>query len=485
MIPKIIHQIWIGPKPAPTNLMNSWKNKHPDFEYILWNEEELYRRKFNSSCMEQLNAIPEINGKADIIRWEILYEYGGYFVDADSICIEPFDEYFAKSVAFATYENENVRTGLIATGTMGFIPKHPLCRDIIQWIKSSESLKLIKETRAWYSVGPGLLTKMLETGNYPDFSVFPSHCFLPIHFTGPKYEGHKKVYGYQEWGTAKQSYDTMNSVVLPAELLPPANSQWVSVLITSYNTHPFYVKECLDSIKCQNGYFGIEIVWINDGSTLENSRTLENELENFQKNSRFTRVIYHKNDENKGTAISSNIGLGLCTCDLIFKMDSDDIMLPERMKTQIAFMKNNPKAVICGTNIKLFQNNSPETLGKKLFVNETKHPNIITWKDLYDNKFSWYMNNPTLCYRKVAIDQVGNYRTDDARILYLHEDYDLLARILKRYQIVYNLPDVLLLYRLHPKQLTYKLDSNSPENIALRHNIIEKAAKIETIYVNF
>ena len=39
MIPKIIHQIWIGPKPAPTNLMNSWKNKHPDFEYILWNEQ--------------------------------------------------------------------------------------------------------------------------------------------------------------------------------------------------------------------------------------------------------------------------------------------------------------------------------------------------------------------------------------------------------------------------------------------------------------
>ena len=79
MIPKIIHQIWIGPKPAPINLMNSWKNKHPDFEYILWNEEELYRRNFNSSCTEQLNAIPEINGKADIIRWELVYEYGGYF----------------------------------------------------------------------------------------------------------------------------------------------------------------------------------------------------------------------------------------------------------------------------------------------------------------------------------------------------------------------------------------------------------------------
>jgi mannosyltransferase OCH1-like enzyme len=186
MIPKIIHQIWIGDKPAPTNLMKTWKEKHPDFEYIFWNEQEIQARQLPLTCFDQINAIPEINGKADIIRWEILYHYGGYFVDADSICIEPFDDLFTNTSGFATFENENVRAGLIATGTMGFIPHHPLCSDIIKWIRSNESAKLIKETRAWFSVGPGLLTEMLETGKYPDFSVFPSHCFLPIHFTGPE-----------------------------------------------------------------------------------------------------------------------------------------------------------------------------------------------------------------------------------------------------------------------------------------------------------
>ena len=30
-IPRIIHQLWIGPKPAPTKFMDSWKNKNPDF----------------------------------------------------------------------------------------------------------------------------------------------------------------------------------------------------------------------------------------------------------------------------------------------------------------------------------------------------------------------------------------------------------------------------------------------------------------------
>ena len=475
-IPKILHQIWIGPKEAPASLMKTWKDKHPDFEYVLWNEEEI-RNRLTLRCHEKINMISEINGKADIIRWEILHQYGGYFVDADSMCIEPFDEFFEGKTAFATYENENVRAGLIATGTMGFIPKHPLCDDIIKWILSDESDELIKKTRAWFSVGPALLTKMLETGKYPDVSIYPSHCFLPIHFTGSApYEGHKKVYGHQEWGTAKQSYDTMNSVVLPKELHEP--DEWVSVLIASYNTNNLYVKECLDSIKCQNGYFGIELVWINDGSTDENTEILEKLLHHFKKSTRFTRIAYKKNDCNIGTAKSYNIGLSLCTNELVFRMDSDDIMLPDRIKIQLSFMNKNPNAVICGTNIRLFAQSGSEQNLKKIFVSETKHPNVTTWKDLCENKFSWYMNHPTFCFRKSAISKIGNYRTNDDRILCFHDDYDLLARILKTYQTVHNLPDVLLLYRLHNNQLTHKLDTNSHENIALRNDIIEYAAKM-------
>jgi len=471
MIPKILHQIWIGPKPAPTNLMKTWKEKHPDFEYILWTEKEIEYRRLQLSCIDKINMIPEINGKADIIRWERLYQYGGYFVDADSICIEPFDYYFSGKSAFATFENENVRAGLIATGTMGFIPKHPLCLDIIHWINSNESTQLIKETRAWYSVGPGLLTKMLDTGKYKDVSIYPSHCFLPIHFTGPVYEGHKKVYGYQEWGTAKQSYDTMNSVVLPKELLEPIT--WVSVIITSYNTDPLYMKECLDSIKCQNGHFGIELVWINDGSNEDNTIQLEQLLFTFKLSTRFTRVIYRRNETNMGTARSSNLGLELCSNELVFKMDSDDIMFPNRMSVQMEFMKKNPQAVICGANIRIFKLHGD----CRVLVNDTRHPNMISWLDLYKNKSSWYMNNPTLCYRKSAIASVGNYRTNDERILYIHEDYDLLARVLKKYQMVYNLPDVLVLYRLHVHQLTHNLDIERYKS--LRNDILENASKFQ------
>lgn len=466
-IPKILHQIWIGPKPAPTNLMKTWKDAHPDFEYILWTEAELVKRGFMTVCQKQITDIQEINGKADIIRWEILYQYGGYFVDADSICIEPFDEIFENCSGFATYENESMRQGLVATGTMGFIPRHPLCGDIIQYIsQTEEAQQLIKNTRAWFSVGPGLLTKMLDTGKYTDMTIFPSHYFLPIHFTGPQYTGHKKVYGYQEWGTAKQSYDTMNSVVLPDILKSP--TEWYSVIITSYNTPQQYIRECLESIKCQQGYFGIDIVWVDDGSTKESSTQIVSELNRFKKTSRFTRFTYLKNDVNQGIAKASNRGLHACSSELVFKMDSDDLMLPDRMASQIQFMKTHSDAVICGANIRLFYVNQ---MGAKIIVNETRHPEIMTWKELQEKEPSWYMNHPTMCYKKSVILSIGEYNK-----VALHEDYDLLARILKKYGKVYNIPAVLLLYRLHPNQLTHGSQSDSPENVVLRREIIAQAA---------
>ena len=43
---------------------------------------------FVSKLYHKLNDMSEINGKADIIRWELLYEYGGVFVDADAYCIK-------------------------------------------------------------------------------------------------------------------------------------------------------------------------------------------------------------------------------------------------------------------------------------------------------------------------------------------------------------------------------------------------------------
>lgn len=454
-IPRIVHQLWIGTKPAPTNMMITWKQKHSDFEYILWTEDEIAKRGITFVCQKQIDEMNEINGKADIMRWEILYKYGGFFVDADCICIEPFDDYFSNCVAFATYENESIRKELIATGTMGFIPEYPLCKDIIEWIRGEtvESIDLLKNVRAWGSVGPGALTRFLETGKYKDFSVYPSHCFLPIHFTGSEYTGHKKVYAFQAWGTANQNYGAMNDIALPIQLLEPIF--YVSVLIPSYNTRLDYIKECLESIKCQTGHFGIELVWINDGSSPEYSSVLENELREFEKRVRFCKVVYHAMPENMGISYCLHEGVKMCTNEYIFRMDSDDIMFPTRIQSQLRVMKQNTEYVMCGTNVRTFRNDDMANIRKKTMLRNTSHPAVVTFDNVIRNNMTWFMNHPTLCFRKSAVLKVGNYDYSHGK-KYLKEDYDLEIRILEKYGAVYNLPEVLLLYRIHEGQLSWE-----------------------------
>ncbi|QKF94412.1 putative mannosyltransferase OCH1 [Fadolivirus algeromassiliense] len=61
-IPKIIHQIWIGPNKPPIMWINTWKvdyiNKYPDWQYKLWTEKEINELKLiNKSIYEIIYMI--------------------------------------------------------------------------------------------------------------------------------------------------------------------------------------------------------------------------------------------------------------------------------------------------------------------------------------------------------------------------------------------------------------------------------------------
>uniref|UniRef100_A0A6C0E1W1 Glycosyltransferase 2-like domain-containing protein n=1 Tax=viral metagenome TaxID=1070528 RepID=A0A6C0E1W1_9ZZZZ len=444
-IPKIIHQLWIGHHPAPIKLMNTWKEKHPDFEYIYWNEHEFQRRNFYFTCQDKIDDIEEIHGKADIMRLEILYEYGGIYLDADSICIEPIDEELLSKSCFAGWEQETIRPGLIANGTMGFPKNHPLVKAAIEWIKTNEVSKKSTGLSAWQTVGPLLLTRMYNTGLFPDFHVFPSYTFIPIHFTGIQYNGHGKVYAFQAWGSTLKSYDSMNNILVPSELLTPSKENGVTILIPSYNTSPDYITECLDSIKDQVGYFNIELIWINDGSDNIHTESLKKILDHFLKTTRFTKVIYCENDTTRGLGYTLHKGVDMASYELIFRMDSDDIMVGNRIITQAEYMNNNKDVVICGTQIAMFIGN------RHNIVSVTDHPSIVL-NSYKQNPLHWIVNHPTVCFRKSSIVHIGNYNINLTRNI---EDFELWLRILKEYGYIHNLKETLLYYRLHESQLTH------------------------------
>jgi len=206
----------------------------------------------------------------------------------------------------------------------------------------------------------------------------------------------------------------------------------------------------------------MEIVWINDCSDDLNSKLLEGMLKRFEETTRFTKVIYKRQENNMGIGKSLNDGVLLCNNEYIIKMDSDDIMWPERIQKQLVFMKTNLNVPCCGTNLQYLTHMG---LGQ-----QTNHPPRLTWEEYKKTKSHWFMNHPTICFRKSAILEVGNYFPESTTIA---EDFELELRLLKRYGVIHNLPEVLLYYRIHDGQVTYNGKSSTPYWTERRVKFIE------------
>lgn len=123
MIPRIFHFIWVGDESRrPDNCIDTWRTAHPDWSFKIWGNAELEGRDWiNAHHMAQMRQ-REMNGVADMMRWEILYEQGGIVFDADSVCLRPLEDEMLDCEAFACWESEIARPGLIAAGYFGTVP---------------------------------------------------------------------------------------------------------------------------------------------------------------------------------------------------------------------------------------------------------------------------------------------------------------------------------------------------------------------------
>jgi len=214
MIPKIIHFIWVGDETkCPTNCMDTWRAHHPDWTFIQWGNAELNELNWvNRGHMMEMYG-RELNGVADMMRWEILHANGGIVVDADSICLRPLDDHLLECEAFACWENEIARPGLIAAGYFGSVAGNPFLKQIIHDIAAEES---VTQAMAWETVGPLRLTQSHRKYGYSKLRIYPSHYFIPQHFTGATYDGNDPIYAHQLWGSTRHSYDQIHKQDLSA-----------------------------------------------------------------------------------------------------------------------------------------------------------------------------------------------------------------------------------------------------------------------------
>ena len=290
--------------------------------------------------------------------------------------------------------------------------------------------------------------------------VLPPYTFRPeiaLDSTRSQlYLGHARVY----------------ASVRPDTSLPP--NRWVSLLICSLDTPPGHLRPCLESILHQTGEFGIEVVWINDGSSPHHTKLLTQELENLEHFSRRLRVSYHQNDRNLGVAGSLRRGLALCSHDIVFRMDADDVMEVHRMRTQLQYMDSNPRTMLCGGQMQIFAEGPGQSDKQN---RRTSHP---SWSaETYAMRSStpaWIVNHPTVCFRRDPILAVGGYRNEYNGV----EDLDLVLRVMMHYGHFHNLGTVLVRHRRHRSQVTHRIEKDvakSQRRARMQQQLIENFKK--------
>ena len=152
MIDKVIHQIWVGEYDIPTRerlFSKEIKKKHPDYQYYFWTDEnipiipkrlenmynEMYRRKDYTFC-------------ADMIRWLVVYEYGGWYLDVDWEYISNLNDLKLENkdgIVFGHWGSDWRHIDYtLANNIFAFKKNHPMVKYVIEQMRND--LKYFKPT---------------------------------------------------------------------------------------------------------------------------------------------------------------------------------------------------------------------------------------------------------------------------------------------------------------------------------------------------
>ena len=195
LIPKIIHRIWVGNKQIPEEFVayeQTWKKYHPDWEMKLWTEENMIPLQNQMDY----DAAKELAKKADIARYEILYQFGGVYIDCDVECLKNIEHLLEGIEAFAGAEDDYYITNAV----MGCTVNNEIMKYIIENIPASIQKNNTLEIN--YQTGPIFITELLK--EVSKFTVFEKDVFYPYHWTEKYRKGEKfgKAYAVHHWAAS-------------------------------------------------------------------------------------------------------------------------------------------------------------------------------------------------------------------------------------------------------------------------------------------
>ena len=183
----VIHQIWIGPASPP----HFWMSTVRDFAakygytYMLWDDTAVANLTVrNPELLKEFLENKRWPGASDIIRCEVLGQYGGVYIDADTVVMKPeaFHTFLQKYKDQTFFGCEYDDCHLLANGTIGTPKGSVFLQDLL------EAMPVYAKERPdepdYKRVGPYFLTDFVKNRKEQDYVKIPKHVFYPQSWHG-------------------------------------------------------------------------------------------------------------------------------------------------------------------------------------------------------------------------------------------------------------------------------------------------------------
>lgn len=185
MIPKKIHQIFwdfkgLGRSISEEDSKNAqtYKKLHPDWGYQLWNLEDadrLVENKFKwfKNTWYKLSNIM----KCDSLRYMIMYEEGGVYVDLDSICLKPLDDLLHHNIVLPRASQKVITEDSMINNFMMSKPNQIFWIKLLRHVDNFKGINFLPKLMTVFLVtGPVALTMFYKL-HQDEITAFDSHYF--------------------------------------------------------------------------------------------------------------------------------------------------------------------------------------------------------------------------------------------------------------------------------------------------------------------
>ncbi|HUG19875.1 MAG TPA: glycosyltransferase, partial [Planctomycetaceae bacterium] len=192
------------------------------------------------------------------------------------------------------------------------------------------------------------------------------------------------------------------------------------------------LEDCLDSILAQT-YAAWELIAVDDGSVDDSPILL-------QKTARSDSRIRVLSPGRIGLIAAINLGNESARADLIARMDSDDIMFPERLQKQFDYLCDRPDVELVASRVELFPEEQIQS-GYREYIRWQN--DCLTPKQIADHIYlESPLANPSVMFRKQLFERFGGYRDGP-----FPEDYEFSLRLHQSGVCMAKLPETLLRWR--------------------------------------